>query len=228
MNYDGFLSDILPLHIAAGVLALAFGYIALAATKGGTVHRKSGMFFAYAMVTMGATGAFVALMNTARDSVSVIAGALTVYLVTSGVLTMRPPNSASRLRLTMAIIAIAIGVGALAAGVQMAFLRRPEAYPSVMFAIVALLAARGDLRVMRAGGIQGSTRVVRHLWRMCFAMWIAAASFFWGPPGRVPDAINNPALRTIAVLLPLAVMCVWVWRLRGRRASARLPILQKA
>ena len=34
---------ILPIHIAAGVLALVFGYVALFAPKGATLHRKSGM-----------------------------------------------------------------------------------------------------------------------------------------------------------------------------------------
>jgi uncharacterized membrane protein len=228
MYNDGVLSDILPVHVAAGTLALVFGYLALAAAKGGVVHRKSGMLFTFAMATMGATGAFVALMNTARDGVSVIAGALTVYLVATGVLTVRRAPVPTRWSIAMGIVAVSVGVGALGAGVQMTFLRRPEAYPSFMFGIVALLAARGDVRLLRAGGIQGPARLVRHVWRMCFAMWIAAASFFLGPAGRVPEAINNPALRTIAVLLPLAVMVVWVWRLRGRRASVRLPILQKA
>lgn len=34
---------VLPIHILAGVLALGFGYVALYAAKGATLHRKSGM-----------------------------------------------------------------------------------------------------------------------------------------------------------------------------------------
>ena len=36
---------ILPAHILAGGLALVVGYVALYATKGATLHRKSGMVF---------------------------------------------------------------------------------------------------------------------------------------------------------------------------------------
>ena len=39
-------------NIVAGMLALLFGYIALYATKGATWHRKSGMLFVFAMVTL--------------------------------------------------------------------------------------------------------------------------------------------------------------------------------
>ena len=40
------------------------------------------------------------------------------------------------------------------------------------------LAIVGDLRVIRMGGLKGPRRLARHLWRMCFALFIAAASFF--------------------------------------------------
>lgn len=35
----GIVPKILPVHILAGGLALVFGYVALAAAKGGTLHR---------------------------------------------------------------------------------------------------------------------------------------------------------------------------------------------
>ena len=53
---------------------------------------------------------------------------------------------------------------------------------------------------------------------MCFAMWVAAASFFWGPPGRVPEVIRIPALLPIPVLVPIAVMLYWLWRFRVKKA----------
>ena len=40
------------------------------------------------------------------------------------------------------------------------------------------LAATGDVRVMRFGMPRGGPRLARHLWRMCFALFIAAGSFF--------------------------------------------------
>ena len=35
--------------------------------------------------------------------------------------------------------------------------------------------------MLRAGGMHGTARLKRHLWRMCVALPIAAASFFRGP-----------------------------------------------
>ena len=54
----------MPAHILAGVLALVFGYVALYATKGATLHRRSGMLFVYAMVTMSLSGALMDAWKT--------------------------------------------------------------------------------------------------------------------------------------------------------------------
>ena len=43
-------------HIVAGSLSLVFGYVALFAAKGATVHRRSGTVFVYAMLTIADQG----------------------------------------------------------------------------------------------------------------------------------------------------------------------------
>jgi hypothetical protein len=43
---------------------------------------------------------------------------------------------------------------------------------------VCLLAAAGDVRILVRGGVFGVQRIARHLWRMCFGLFIAAGSFF--------------------------------------------------
>ena len=43
----------LMVHVAAATLALVTGYIAIGVSKGGTLHRRSGLLFVYAMVVMG-------------------------------------------------------------------------------------------------------------------------------------------------------------------------------
>jgi hypothetical protein len=45
-------------------------------------------------------------------------------------------------------------------------------------ATVTTLAAAGDLRMMRSDALRAGPRLARHLWRMCFAPFIAAGSFF--------------------------------------------------
>jgi uncharacterized membrane protein len=209
---------LLPAHILAGVLALVFGYVALFAAKGATLHRKSGMLFVVAMVAMSLTGAFVAAVRNTPSSV--VAGLLTFYFVTTGMRTVRRRSREAHWIDTAAVV-LALTVGAIAfkSGLELMSRGRPETAPMFIFGIVAMLAAAGDVRVMRAGGIQGSPRIRRHLWRMCFAMWVAAASFFWGPRGRVPEVIYYPALLPIPVLMPIAVMLYWLWRTRVRRSA---------
>ncbi len=218
---------IVPAHVVAGMLALVFGYIALCAAKGATLHRKSGILFVFAMATMSLSGALMEVLTKSLTSVNVVAGLLTFYFVTTALLTVRSrPQGFSWVDRAALLLALAVSVLAFTAGFDLAGRGRPEAAPSFMFGIVGLLAATGDIRMMRAGGVQGSRRTSRHLWRMCFAMWVAAASFFWGPPNRVPEMIRIPALQAIAVLLPIAVMVYWLWRLRikGRvRGVVRMP-----
>ncbi len=50
MDTHGIVSSILAAHILAGALALLFGYTALSAKKGATLHRKSGMLFVFAPI----------------------------------------------------------------------------------------------------------------------------------------------------------------------------------
>jgi len=217
MEAQGIVKAILPVHILAGVLALGFGYVALYATKGATLHRRSGMLFVYAMVTMSLSGALMDAWKTWNISVNVVAGLMTFYFVTTGLLTVRPRAQQSRW-IDRAAVAFVLTVSALAfvAGFEMGRRGRPEAAPSFIFGIVGLLAAAGDIRVLRGRVMLGARRIARHLWRLSFAMWVAAASFFWGPPRRVPEAIRIPALQAAAVLLPIAVMLYWLWHLRGR------------
>jgi hypothetical protein len=115
--------------------------------------------------------------------------------------------------LAMAIGCLALGIRAIANGSREAGM----AYPLFMFGLVALLASRGDLRTMRSGGLRGRPRLVRHLWRMCVALFIASIAFFLGR-NRVPEAFRHPALLASGVLLPIVSMLYWQWRLRNTQA----------
>ena len=90
------------------------------------------------------------------------------------------------------------------------------AFPLVMFGVVALFAGEGDRRMIRAGGLKGASRLRRHLWRMCTALFIAAGSFFLGPVRRIPEPLRIPALRLIPLVV-LVTMAYWLWRYRRKR-----------
>jgi uncharacterized membrane protein len=230
MQTQALVPVILPVHILAGMLALVFGYVALYAAKGATLHRRSGMLFVAAMVAMSLSGALMEALKVSRVSVNVIAGLLTFYFVTTGLLTVRRrPQEFPWINRVGALVGFTVGVLAFNAAFGLLSSGRPETVPCLIFGIVAMLAAIGDLRMIRAGGIEGPRRIKRHLWRMCFAMWVAAASFFWGPPNRVPELIRIPALQAFAVLLPVVVMLYWLWRLRqpSLAANTRAPRLAR-
>jgi uncharacterized membrane protein len=206
---------ITPFHIAGGVLALAFGYVALFAAKGESLHRKAGRYFVYAMILMSLTGAVMGIFSGVLPNV--IAGLLTFYFVVTGVLTVRRAPANRLLDIAGMAGATGLALFAFKSGIDAA--GSMVAPPLFVFGVVAMLGATGDFKLVRAGGIEGAPRLKRHLWRLCFAMWVAAASFFWGPKGRVPEMINIPALLPIPVLAPIAVMLYWLWRLRRKGAG---------
>ena len=89
---------------------------------------------------------------------------------------------------------------------------------------IFLVGSAGDLRVLRSGPLRGAPRLKRHLWRMCFALFIAAGSFF-SIRSRVarilPEPFLSAPMRALPVVLVFAAMFYWLWRVRGRRVSVR-------
>jgi uncharacterized membrane protein len=213
-------------HMLAAGLGLVFGCVALYAAKGATLHRESGKLFVYAMLTMSLTGAGMAAFK--GNVGNVVAGVLTAYLVITALITVRPPAAGQRrLEVGAMLMALALGVTCVTLGFQALASSRGTRFGIpfgvfFMFGTVALLAALGDVRMIRSGGLRGVPRLTRHLWRMCYALWIATASFFLGPRARVakvlPEPLLKPALLALPVLLVLVVMFYWLWRVRIRRS----------
>jgi uncharacterized membrane protein len=50
---------LLPIHVAAGGLAIVLGAVALLVKKGGVLHRRSGRLFVCAMLVMGITASIL-------------------------------------------------------------------------------------------------------------------------------------------------------------------------
>jgi hypothetical protein len=89
------------------------------------------------------------------------------------------------------------------------------------FAALCLLAGLLDLRVVLRGRLSAGERIRRHLWRMCFAFFIATGSFFLGQQDVLPRIVRgSPALFVLA-FAPFAVMLFWLVRLRFAKALAR-------
>ncbi len=221
-------------HISAGGLALAAGYIALYAPKGRTLHRKSGMLFVYAMLVMAFFGALVTVLRDAVPALNLAAAVLTAYLVITALITVRPlPPTARWAHTVLMLVALAVGLNSLRYGVEA--IASPDgtrngmpAFPFFLFGMTGTLAALSDVRVIRFGDLRGTARLARHLWRMCFALFIAALSFFIGQANVLPQALRIPILLALPVLAVLVTMLYWVWRVRSRRATRVITIQSAA
>ncbi len=213
----------LIVHILAGGLGLVAGYVALYAAKGATLHRRSGMVFVFAMLTVAVCGMVIAARRDVAPAVNIPAGLLTAYLVVTALTTIRPPYAGSPwvdagamlVALAVGLTSLAFGFEALASGGER---NGMPAFPFFMFGVVGVVASVGDARVIRSGPLSGAPRIARHLWRMSFALFIAALSFFLGQAKVIPQPIRIPGLLALPVLAVLVTMLYWLWRVRIRRS----------
>jgi uncharacterized membrane protein len=202
-------------HIVAGLMALISGAVALFALKGGRLHRKSGAFFVYSILTLSGSGIVLAVRQP--DRISSVAGLLTFYLVTTSLLTARRHDerfhwmdaAAMLLGLTAGVLGFKFGFDAMNSPAGM--LDGLPGTPAFVFGGMAFLAVVGDIRMM-LGRIRGARRIARHLWRMCFALFIAAASFFLGQADEFPAQIRTYPLLAAPVLLVFVLMLYWLAR----------------
>jgi hypothetical protein len=216
---------LLPIHIVAGGLAVVLGAVALLASKGATLHRKSGLLFVYVMLIMGFSGSILALRLSLRN-MNVLGGFMSAYFVVTGLTTVRPASAWTKwlnraallVVIALSVIDIALGFKALASPAGTI-----DGVPFFMLffmATITALAAVGDVRILRVVTLPPARRLARHLWRMCFALFIAAGSFFSirERVARVlPQPFTTPFMRALPVLLIFVAMFYWLWRVRVRR-----------
>ena len=211
------MTGLLQVHIAAGALAMILGAAALLARKGATLHRRSGQLFVGAMLMMGITASVLGPIPN---------GLMPVYFVVTALTTVRPVTAWSRwVNVSGLAVAIVFALGSMSKGFK-AFASPGGTLNGVPFFMlffigtVMALAAAGDVRVMWSGPLRGRPRLARHLWRMCFALFIAAGSFF-SIEARVarilPQFFATPAMRILPIALIFIAMFYWLWRIRGRR-----------
>ncbi len=226
------MHTLLPIHIAAGGLAIVLGGVALAVRKGGNIHRRSGMLFVYAMLVMGITASILEFLKSAAAT-NVVAALMAVYFVGTALTTVRPPSRWTR-AIDVAALIVALGLALLSIVGGVKGVNRPGlssggvpfrtiGVMSFILATVLSLAAAGDLRIMLAGAPRGGACLARHLWRMCFALFIAAGSFF-SIRERVAKILPAPFttgwMRALPILLLFGAMFYWMWRVRRRPLPA--------
>jgi hypothetical protein len=186
------------------------------------------------MLVMGTTAALLEFLRSATAT-NVVAAVLSLYFVGTALTTVRPASRSTRV-INVAALTVAVGLAFLAIVGGVKNVNNPHLSPggvpfrtigvmSFVLATVLILAAAGDLRIMRSGMPRGRPRLARHLWRMCFALFIAAGSFF-SIRERVakilPEPFTTGPMRALPILLLFGAMFYWLWRLRRRRP---LPVV---
>ena len=212
-------SPILILHISAGILGMMSGTAAISFRKGSPRHALAGRVFVTSMLTMAAAAVYLAIVKHQPNNLG--GGILTCYLILTAWLTARRRDGeTSKYDWSALLIPLAIGVLGWSNGVHAFFSETGSKYgvPAGMhlfMGTVCLLAAAGDVRMLLRGGVFGTQRVVRHLWRMCFGLFIATGSFFLGQAVKVfPFLANQIDLLIIAAVLPLLLLIFWLLRVR--------------
>ncbi len=220
-------SPVLLIHICGGIVGVLSGSTALVVRKGSRLHRRAGVVFVISMLSMAAAGAYVAF--TKSQPTNVIAGVFTFYLVATAWLTvMRKEKETGRIEFGLLLVGLAAGTSSLLLGWQTAHNATASAGDLialyVVFGSAALLAAAGDIRMLIRGGVSGAKRLVRHLWRMCVALFIAAGSFFLGTASDpvlrrtglratlFTPAIRKTHLPEVPVLIIVILTIFWVCR----------------
>ena len=172
------------------------------------------------MLIMAAIGTAASPFLPVPSIPNVFIGTLTLYLVVTSWVTIRRKDSGIG---PFEIGGFAVAVAVTAAGVIFVLIAvnsptgrigKDPGQAFFVFALVGAMAAAGDLRMILRGGISGSARIARHLWRMCTALTIASGSFFLGQQKIMPAFMQGSPWLFVPVIAPLLMMVFWLIRVR--------------
>ena len=218
------MNILMGMHIAAGGSAILAGTGAVVARKGGRLHARTGTWFFGSMLLLGITAA---MLEPLRDPPgSPISGVLVCYFVlTSWVTARRRDGRTGWFELIAAAAALGTAALMLIGTVAGSGVRTPVGNGPV-FALAGLLLLAGmlDLNAVRRRVLTPVQRIARHLWRMCFAFFIATGSFFLGQQDVMPAALHRSPILFVLAFAPFAVMAFWLIRLRFPKTIGRLTL----
>jgi hypothetical protein len=228
-------SLVLLVHICAGTVGLLSGTAAMSFRKGSPRHVLAGKVFVASMLIMAVVAVYLAIVRHQPNNIG--GGILTFYLIgTAWFTARRRDGETNRFDWVALLIPLVLGVLTWVNGLKVvrSGASSQDGVPvgmSFFMGSVMLLAAAGDVRMLVRGGVLGAKRIARHLWRMCFGLFIAAGSFFLGPSNRplrllsavglgqhLSPAIFSTSLYLILTVLPLILLIFWLVRVRFTNA----------
>ena len=211
------MNILMAIHIAAGLAALPAGTVAVAARKGGRLHARAGTAFFGAMLVLGVTAAVLEPFRNPPGSP--IGGLVVCYFVATSWMAARRRDGRPG-RFEYLACAAALGLGALMLYGAFTGAGSTPVGRGPVFAMsgLVLLAGLLDLNAILRAPLTRQQRLARHLWRMCFAFFIATGSFFLGQQDVLPAFLHLSPVLFVLAFAPFGVMAFWLVRLRlGKR-----------
>lgn len=216
-------TSVLILHICSGVSGVLSGGTAVFLRKGSRRHRAAGNVFVLSMIGLSLSAIYLALVKS--ESSNVLAGIFTSYLVITAWATARRNERQTGFLDWIGFLAIiAVITGYMMFGLEAAHSVKgsKDGVPAGMYffmGCIGLLAAVGDLRMLVSRGVSGTRRLARHLWRMCFALFIASGSIFLARPHLFPAFMRKTNMLFLLGILPLLLMIFWLFRVHFKNRS---------
>lgn len=210
-------------HIASGILALFAGTAAVAARKGSPLHARAGSWFFGSMLVLGISASILEPFRTPTPG-SPITGVFVVYFVlTSWVTARRRDGAMGKFEIAACAIALSLAAATAWGGIAGESSTPAGRGPVFILATLCLLAGLGDLNAILRKTLTYRQRIARHLWRMCFAFFIATGSFFLGQQDVLPEAVRGSAILFVLGLAPIAIMAWWLVRVRFSKSPIASP-----
>jgi uncharacterized membrane protein len=226
------LSPVLVLHICSGIAGVLSGGAAIVFLKGSRRHRAAGNVFVISMLSLGATGVYLAVVTHTPGNI--FGGTLTMYLVATARMTATRTGQGTGTFDWIALLFVsAVTIAAVTCGIEAAKSPTGMKYdyspgPYFFLGTVGAIAAAGDIRMFLRRGISGAGRLARHLWRMCFALFIASASIFLARQHLFPAILQRTGVLMLLSLAPLLLMIFWLIRVRFANARKRMQLAATA
>ena len=220
-------SPLLLLHILSGTVGMLSGFVAVFLRKGSRRHALAGSVFVVSMLCLSASGTYLATVK--HQPGNILGGSLTFYLVATAWMTARRRDVAPGIfDWTALLVVLGVAAAEWTFGVEAAMSPTGMKYdyppwPYFIFGSVAALAFAGDVRMLVRGGVAGTKRLARHLWRMCFALFIAAASIFLARQQLFPALLQKTGALVFLSILPLILLVFWMLRVRFAKAYKTNP-----
>ncbi|MDQ6800451.1 MAG: hypothetical protein M3041_06390 [Acidobacteriota bacterium] len=218
MLYKG----LLLLHIFSAVVGLMAGFMAMGLRKGSGLHAAAGNVFFVSMLSMSGIGAYMAAFIRPNNG-NILGGALLFYIVATGWMAgRRTARKVGLFDLSALLVALAIGTAGVTWGFQAAISRTglKDGYPPFMYFIfcsIALLFAAADVRMLVRGGVAGTQRLVRHLFRMSLGLLFATFSFYPGQAKLFPMWLRQTNLLLVPHVLVIGALLFWLARMSARK-----------